>query len=179
MDKKTAVTGAPGETEKKSDKNEKNARRFSAALIAVAVLIICAGIGLIAWTLIDSIPVTDPIAQVWQDNADGCSVLANVPQPTVGEVDMKRSTFQAMSCNIYILNISEKEANSYMSSLKEKGYSLAPCTDSTVLEGEVGFIRSNPSENMEIRCYKKAKSNSPDDNLEYFRIYAVPIPSES
>lgn len=145
----------------------------------MAVLIICAGIGFIAWTLIDSIPVTDSISKAWQDNADNCNVLSSVPQPTVGEVDMKRSAFHEMCCNIYILNISEKEANGYISSLKEKGYSLSPCTDSTLMDGEVGFIRSNPSKNPETRCYKKVKSGSNDEYLDYFRIYAVPIPSES
>lgn len=145
----------------------------------MAVLIICAGIGLIAWTLISSIPVTDSISEVWQDNTDNCSVLASVPQPTVGKVDMKRSTFHEMSCNIYILNISDKDANNYISSLKDKGYSLAPCNDNTLLDGELGFIRSNPSDNLEIRCYKKTKSGSNGEYLDYFRIYAVPIPSKS
>lgn len=180
MDKNTAINSASESTVSKQDKNAKSARRFYTALVAAAALIICAGIGLLAWALIGSIPVTDPISQVWQDNTDDCFILENVPQPTSGEVDLKRSTFSEMSCNIYILNISEKDANSYIMDFKDKEtYSLAPCTDGTLQDGEVGYILSDPGNNIQIRCYKKAKSGSDNDYLDYFRIYAVPIPSES
>jgi hypothetical protein len=179
MDKDNAVKNAPVGADKKPDKNDRKARRFSALLIAAAVLIICAGAGIIAWTVISNIPNTDSIENVWQENAASCGVMEKVPMPTAGKVDMKRSAFYAMCCDVYIVDISSSDANSYVMSFKEGSYTLAPCSDDTLLDGEVGYILSNPDENIEIRCYKKASSSSNSEYLDYLRIYAVPIPSES